>query len=200
MDIINVERRDMSIKAKQLRRTGKVPCSVYGGALPNAVSIQMDLQTANQLFREKREGSRVQLKLDGEVIPTQIKESTRNFDNHNVEHISFQALKADQPVNSVAHIQLINTDSVHGVLEHMLYEVPYSALPKDMIDYVTIDLDGKQIGTVITVADIPEFQSEAITLQIPEDSMVLRVVEAKSIVEEETDEDTDAAAEAPAEE
>lgn len=179
MDIIKVEKRDNQAKARQLRRAGIVPCCVYGGGLPNSISIQMEQQTADQLLRVKRKGSKIKLDLDGKIIPAQIKEKTRNFANNKIEHIQFQALKADQKVNSVAHIIFINTDAVPGVLERMLCEVPFSSLPEDMIDTVTVDLEGMAVGTLLTVDDIPEFRDERIELQIKGDSAVLRISDVK---------------------
>lgn len=182
MDIIKVEKRDEQAKAKQLRRSGIMPCCVYGGELPDSLSIQMGQQAANQLFHTKREGSKVQLDLDGRLIPVQIKDKIRNFANNNIEHISFQALKADQTVNSVAHIILINADTVAGVLEQMLFEIPYASLPKDMIDTVTVDLDGMAVGTTLTVHDIPEFANKGVELQIKADSTVLRISDKKRAI------------------
>ncbi|MFR7894447.1 MAG: hypothetical protein ACLU38_10645 [Dysosmobacter sp.] len=69
MDVIKVEKRNEQAKANQLRRSGLVPCCVYGGDLPESISIQMDQQTANKLFHTKREDSQVGLELDGRVIP-----------------------------------------------------------------------------------------------------------------------------------
>ena len=77
MDVIKVEKRNEQAKANQLRRSGLVPCCVYGGDLPESISIQMDQQTANRLFHTKREGSQVGLELDGRVIPAQIKEKKK---------------------------------------------------------------------------------------------------------------------------
>lgn len=179
MDIIPVERRNEEAKAKQLRRAGIVPCCVYGGNLTESISIQMDQQTANKLFRVKRNGSKVQLKLEEQAIPVQIKDKTRNFADNGIEHISFQALKADQKVNSVAHIILENGDTVAGILEKMLLEVPYASLPKDMIDTVRVDLEGMRPGTTLTVGDIPEFKQETIALQVDADSMVVRIRDRK---------------------
>ncbi len=185
MDIINVEKRDPMAKAKHLRRMGIVPCSVYGGTLPNAVSIQMSQQAANQLCRQKHDGSKIRLNLEGKLIPTQIKEFTRNFDNQNVDHISFQALKAGQMVKSVAHIYRKNAENVRGVLEQMIDEVSYESLPEYMVDNITLDLEGAAPGTLITIADIPELNSEHITLHVPGDSIVLRITENKMAPTEE---------------
>jgi large subunit ribosomal protein L25 len=179
MDIIKVELRDRQAKAKQLRRAGIVPCCVYGAGLPAPLSLQMGQQTADQLLRVKREGSRVRLDLNGAQIPVQIKARTRNLADNKIQHIEFQALRADQKVNSVAHIFLKNTDALPGVLEQMLFEVPFASLPGDMIDTVTVDLEGRPVGTYLTVEDIPEFRSERIELQIRADSPVLRISEKK---------------------
>lgn len=152
MDVIKVEKRNEQAKANQLRRSGLVPCCVYGGDLPESISIQMDQQTANRLFHTKREGSQVGLELDGQVIPTQIKEKKK---------------------------------MMSGQVEQMLFEVPFASLPADMIDTVTVDLDGMPAGTTLTVKDIPEFQSDKIELQIDADSMILRIVDKKRAVEED---------------
>ena len=75
MDVIKVEKRDEQAKANQLRRSGLVPCCVYGGDLPESISIQMDQQVQANCSTP-REGSKVGLKLDGHVIPTQIKDDS----------------------------------------------------------------------------------------------------------------------------
>lgn len=178
MEVIKVIRRDSQAKANHLRRNGIVPCCVYGGNLKESISIQMNNRDAKRLFRTKREGSKVALDLDGHIIPTQIKEKRIRL-NGDVEHFSFEALSADKRVNSVAHIFLKNTDLVPGNLAQLLFEVPFSSLPEDMIDTVTIDIAGLPSGTVLTINDIPEFQSDKIDLQIDRNSMVLRIAERK---------------------
>ena len=102
-----------------------------------------------------------------------------------VEHFGFQALSANKKVNSVTHIFLKNTELVPGTLEQMLFEVPFASLPADMIDTVTVDLDGMPAGTTLTVKDISEFQSGKIELQIDADSMILRIVDKEQAVEED---------------
>ena len=75
MDVIKVEKRNEQAKANQLRRSGLVPCCVYGGDLPESISIQMDQQVQANCSTP-REGSKVGLELDGHVIPTQIKDDS----------------------------------------------------------------------------------------------------------------------------
>jgi len=193
MDVIKVNKRDFTVKAKQLRRAGMVPGSVFGGPLPDSVSLQIVDDLARRLIRNKREGSKLKLELDGQLIPVQIKEISFNTLNNEILHISFQALKADQKVNSLIHIILKNTEKITGLLETMLLEIPYAALPENMIDTITIDVDGLGVGTVITVADIPELMSDKIDLQVGTEEIVLRISDkrhsAKQPVEQEAEEE-----------
>ena len=133
MDVIKVEKRNEQTKANQLRRSGLVPCCVYGGDLPESISIQMDQQTANRLFHTKREGSQVGLELDGRVIPAQIKEKKKMMKRCEAEHFGFQALSANKKVDKMfTHIFLKNTELVPGTLEQMLFEVPFASLPRQI--------------------------------------------------------------------
>ena len=175
MNVITVDKRDFTIKAKQLRRSGIVPASVFGGPLTDSIPLQIDEATVQKLIRCKREGSKLKLDLEGRLIPVQIKEKTINTRNNEILHISFQALKADRKVNSVIHIILKNTDKITDSLEKMLLEIPYAALPEDMIDTITIDVDGMTVGSIMTVGDIPELKSDKIELQIDTEEIILRI-------------------------
>ena len=106
MDMITVEKRDFAVKAKKLRRLGLVPGSVFGGPLREALALQLEEADARRLVEQKREGSKLKIVLDGQQIPVQIKEKAVNLLNNDILHLSFQALQADQKVNSVIHIFL----------------------------------------------------------------------------------------------
>ena len=183
MDVIKVSKRDFAVKAKQLRRDGKIPGSVFGGPLSDSISLQIDEDIARRLIRHKREGSKLKLDLDGKLIPVQIKEIELNTIKNEILHISFQA-EGGSKVKSVIHIILKNTEKITGLLETMLLEIPYAALPENMIDTITIDLDGIKVGTVITVADIPELMSDKIDLQVDPNEIVLRVSDKRRSVEQ----------------
>ena len=175
MDQICVKKRDTAIKAKRLRQQGMVPGNIIGKSLPESVSIQMEETQARRLVRQLREGSKVSIDLEGQVIPAQIKEKSLDTLNHEILHISFQALVADEKVNSVVHILLANEDKVGNQLDKMMMEIPYASLPADMIDTITLDLDGMAVGTVVMVKDIPELASDKIELRADPEEIVLRI-------------------------
>ena len=147
--------------------------------LKEPVALQIEESVARQLVRELREGSRLKLNLDGTVIPVQIKEKALDNLKHEILEISFQALAADQAVNSIIDIVLVNADKVTAVLEKLNMKIPYSALPADMIDTLEIDVDGMPVGTIMTVGDIPELKSEKLTIQVNSDEIVFRITDGK---------------------
>lgn len=175
MDNISVKKRDITVKAKKMRRLGIVPGSVFGKSLPESISIQMDETVARRLIRQKREGSKLLLNIEGQNIQVQIKDKSLNTLSGEILHINFQALVADERINSVIHILLTNHEKFGGQLEKMLMEIPYASLPSDMIDTITLDLDGLKTGDVLTVKDIPELNSDKIELQVDRNEIVLRI-------------------------
>ena len=175
MDQIHVKKRDTAIKAKRLRQLGMVPGNIIGKSLPESISIQMEEAEARRLVRQLREGSKIAIDLEGQAIPAQIKEKSLNTLNNEILHLSFQALVADEKVNSVIHILLENEEKAGNQLEKMMMEIPYASLPADMIDTITIDLDGMAVGTVVMVKDIPELMSDAIELRVDQEEIVLRI-------------------------
>ena len=179
MDIIKAKQRDPAAKAKQLRRLGDIPCVIGGAGSKDSLSIKIDQVTAKQLKRTKRNGSKVDIQVDGKIYHTLIKELEYNSMDGSITHISFHVLEVGKKINSVADIVLLNKDKVQGVLEQMQMRVPHAAEPEYLLDTVTVDLDGVLIGTTLTIGDIPEFQSDKIELQVDPSNIVLRISDKK---------------------
>ena len=199
MDIMEVSKRDMTTKAKKLRRSGLTPGNVFGGHLKESVLIQVDSRLLMQTLAGKHIGSRLTLSLDGQKLPVQIKDKDVNSQNGEIQNISFQALAADHKVNTVAHVVLQNTEKNTNMLEFMVTEIPYDALPQDMVDLVEIDVDGLAVGTVITVGDLKELNTDKIELKLPKDEIVLRVSDPKRYEKENEVPEAEAAQEPAAE-
>ncbi len=181
MNTILAQKRDQAAKAKQLRRSGIVPCVIYGASLKESLSVQIDQSTARQLQRTKRNGSKVNIQVDGKTYPTLIKDLEYNGMNNEILHISFQVLDARKKFNSVADIVLLNKEKVAGILEQMQMQIPHAAEPEYLLDTVTVNLENMPIGTTLTIGDIPEFQSDKIELQADAGSIVLRISDKKRV-------------------
>ncbi|PXV95681.1 large subunit ribosomal protein L25 [Lachnotalea glycerini] len=177
MNVLKTEIRDANVKSKKLRREGLVPCCVYGPNLEKSISIQINKSNAMQLLRKKREGNQVEIEVNGEKMVTLINEISYNTLKNEIEHISFHVLDPNKKVNSVAQIALLNTDMVSGIVEQILFNIPYAALPEDFVDVVFVDL--AKIGNSITVADLDMFKNKKVDILIDADTMVLKIVEKK---------------------
>lgn len=179
MNSILAQKRDPAAKAKQLRRSGIVPCVIYGTGLKESLPVQIDQSTARQLKRTKRNGSKVNIQVDGKTYPTLIKDLEYNSMNGQIVHVGFHVLDTGKKVNSIADIVLINKEKVAGVLEQMQMQVPHAAEPEYLLDTVTVNLENMPVGTTLTIGDIPEFQSDKIELQADTSSIVLRIRDKK---------------------
>lgn len=181
MNIVKAEKREPTAKAKQLRRMGIVPCVIDGAELKESLIIQIGQGDAKQLKRSKRNGSKIDVSLEGKTYHTLIKELEYNSVNNEIVHIGFHILDADKKVNSVADIILLNKEKTAGILELMQLQVPHAAKPQYLLDTVSIDVAEIPVGTALTIGDIPEFKSENIELQADSDNIVLRIRDKKRL-------------------
>jgi len=179
MYTITAQTRDPKAKAHQLRRSGFVPCVIYGAQLPQSLSIQLTRGEAEQLRRDRRTGSKIGIQLGGTTYPTLIKELDFNTLTSEIIHVSFQLLERGKKINSVADIVLLNRDTVPGVLELMQLRVPHAAEPEYLLDTVAVDLENMPVGTTLTVGDISAFRSDKIELQSDPSAIVLRIRDKK---------------------
>lgn len=108
---------------------------------------------------------------------------------HCVDEIDFQALVSGQKVHSVAEIMLQNHEKVStGVLEELLKEISYKALPEDLVDRVIVDVGDMRVGDTIRVKDLAIAGNNKIEVLTDLDEAVVTVAAVKNqIPEEETE-------------
>ena len=109
---------------------------------------------------------------------------------HEIVEMDFQALVKGEKVHSVAEVVLLNHEKVKsGVVELLLEEISYEALPENLIEKVEIDLDGKTAGDTIRVKDLPIATAEGIHLKTNPEETVVQVTEVHNALEEEETEE-----------
>ena len=87
---------------------------------------------------------------------------------------------------------LLNHDKVKsGVVELLLEEISYEALPENLVEKVEIDLTGKQAGDTIRVADLPIATIEGIHLKTNPEETVVQVTEVHNEVPEDEETETE---------
>ena len=78
MNTLKAEKRNMTIKAKKLRREGFVTGNLFGREMKESIPLQMDKRAVDQLLKEENKGGQVMLKVDGQTYDALIKEVDYN--------------------------------------------------------------------------------------------------------------------------
>lgn len=179
MTTLKAEKRDMQTKAKKLRREGYVTGNVFGKTIDGSIPVQFPKSEVEQLLKTKNKGSQIMLEIDGEQIDVLIKEIDFNSMKRQVEEIDFQALVSGEKVHSTAEIVLKNHEKVTaGVIQQMLEEIPFKAVPAALVEKIEIDVTQLHIGDSIKVKDLAIASDKDVTLQIDPEEVVVTLMES----------------------
>lgn len=192
MTTLKVQKRDMEIKAKKLRREGFVTGSLFGKAFDGAIPLKIEQKEAERIQRECLKGSQLYLELDGKTYDVLLKELDYDPMKHQIIEMDFQALVKGEKVHSVAEIVLHNKDKVvDGVLEQLLSEISYKAVPEAIVDRVDVDCSKLRLGDTLKVSDLEIARDKNVDIMTHMDTPVVSVIASHNVVPdaEETAED-----------
>jgi len=159
--VIAESRKDQGKGAsRRLRRTGKVPAIIYGGKeQPASVTVSHN-EMWKHLKIEAFYSHLLTLNLDGKNQQVVLKDLQRHPVNDTLIHIDFQRILADQILRRAVPLHFKGADVAPGVkigggiIEHHLNQVDVECLPKDLPEYLEIDLSGMQLNDVIHLSQI----------------------------------------------
>ena len=193
MNTLKAEKRDLAVKAKKLRREGYVTGNVFGKEIEGSIPVKMTVSDVETLLKTTGKGGQILLNVDGQTYDVLIKEIAYNALKHQTMEIDFQALVAGEKVHSVAEVVLCNHDKVtDGVVQLLLEEISYRALPEALVDKVEVDLDGVKVGDSVLVKDLAIAKDPKIELMTDPEAVVVSVTEAKAAPEATEDEEENA--------
>jgi large subunit ribosomal protein L25 len=145
--------------SRRLRHAGKVPGVIYGGK-DAARSIEVEHNPLyHALRREKFHSSILDMELDGKNERVLL----RSFQMHPykplVLHIDFQRVSEDQKVHMRVPLHFVRQDEAPavktgGLINHVLSEIDVACLPKDLPEYIEIDLSQLHSNQTIRALDI----------------------------------------------
>ena len=194
MNTLKAEKRSMDVKAKRLRREGYVTGNVFGREIEGSIPVKMLKNEVDKLLKTDHKGSQVMLEVDGQTYDTLIKEVDFNPLAGRVDEIDFQALVSNEKVHSVAEVVLLNHDKVtDGVVQLLLEEIAYKALPAALVEKIEVDVGDMHIGDSIKVKDLPIAQDKDVDLRTDLNATVVVVSEVHNGVPEEEPKEEEAA-------
>jgi large subunit ribosomal protein L25 len=190
---INAQKRESqgTGASRRLRRTGKVPGIVYGGA-DGPVTIELDHQDLFQHLRnEKFHASILTLDLAGAKQPVLLRAVNMHPFKLQVQHVDFQRVSKDRKIHMKVPLHFVNAEKSPGVKEqggiasHVLNEADIVCFPDDLPEYIEVDLGHLSVGHSIHAADLQLPKGVELTLRKGENPVVATVVIPALITEEE---------------
>ena len=190
------------VATKALRNADKVPCVLYGGENPLHFSAN-ELDFSKLIYTPN--AHTVELDINGDQ---KINAILQDIQFHPVSdkilHVDFYQLSDDKEVNM--EIPVIIEGSAPGVMLEggtlviSKRKLKVRALPKNLPDFINVDISSLKLGSKITTA---ELESEDFTILHPDNTVVCKVRTSRasmSIEEEELEgEATEEVGEATAE-
>ncbi len=147
--------------SRRLRRQGKVPAVIYGGGRnPRAVAVD-HAKLLREMEREAFYTSILTVTLGDVSQPVVVKDVQRHPSRRQVLHLDFQRIREDEKITLSVPIHFLGTDVAVGVKEQggevtvQVTEVEVSCLPKDLPEYIEIDISELELNQRLHLTDLP---------------------------------------------
>ncbi|HEV2285607.1 MAG TPA: 50S ribosomal protein L25/general stress protein Ctc, partial [Steroidobacteraceae bacterium] len=147
--------------SRRLRHAGKVPAILYG-AHQDAQALVLNQQSLLTMIADERfYSSIVQLKIGARAQEAIVKDVQMHPAKNLVVHVDLQRVVADEKIRIHLPIHFKNESispgvkSEGGVVSHMRTDVEVSCLPKDLPEFLELDLSGMALNDTKFLADIP---------------------------------------------
>ena len=147
--------------SRRLRHVGKVPAILYG-AHQDAQALVLDQQNLLTMIADERfYSSIVQLKIGERSQEAIIKDVQMHPAKNLVVHVDLQRVVADEkirirlPIHFKGETIAPGVKNEGGVVSHMRADVEVSCLPKDLPEFLELDLSGMSLNDTRFLADIP---------------------------------------------
>jgi large subunit ribosomal protein L25 len=203
---INAETRKVqgTGASRRLRRANRVPGVVYGGG-KEATVIEVD---HNEIFHKLRNeafhASILDMNLDGKHEQVLLRDVQMHAFKNLVQHIDFQRVAADQKIHMKVPLHFINGDIAPGVkfssgmVSHIINELDISCLPKDLPEFIEVDLKDLAAGHSIHISNLKMPAGVTAVVKRNDDPAVATIIIPRAVAAEEETAPAVSAAEVPA--
>lgn len=179
--------------SRRLRRAAQIPAVIYGGhADPQSIQLEHEktwLASQHEWFYS----SILDLEVDGKVQKVLLRDMQRHPFKQLIMHLDFQRVSENEAIRVSVPLHFLNEDkspagkSAEVVVTHELNEINVSCLPKDLPEYIEVDLSDLALGATVHLSQIKLPKGVEIPeLKLGADHDVAVVVARHARVEEES--------------
>ncbi|GAB3099075.1 50S ribosomal protein L25/general stress protein Ctc [Lysobacter terrae] len=146
--------------SRRLRRAASIPAVLYGAnAAPQSIQLDHEktwLASQNEWFYS----SILSLDLDGKVQKVLLRDIQRHPYKQIIMHLDFQRVDENQALRAKVPLHFLNQEKSPAgktagvVITHELNEVEVSCLPKDLPEFVEIDLSNLAVGGIVHLSEL----------------------------------------------
>jgi len=161
-DLIAESREDMGKGAsRRLRRQGLVPAIIYGAGRPPRALLFDHNKVVKQLENESFYSSVLNVKVGDKSQAAIVKDLQRHPAKRQIMHIDLQRIVEDEVIRMNVPIHFLNEDIAPGVKDgggkasHLITDVEVVCLPKDLPEYLDIDVAELELDELLYISDIP---------------------------------------------
>ena len=147
--------------SRRLRAAGKLPGVIYGGEEGSAQSIEMDHKDLfYKLKLEAFHASILSINIDGKTEQVLLRDVQMHPFKLQVLHVDFQRINQNQKIHVKVPLHFVNAEIAPGVklsggtVSHVLTEIDVSCLPKDLPEFITVDLSEMAAGSTLHLSDL----------------------------------------------
>ena len=178
--------------SRRLRIAGRVPGILYGGSeKPMAIDIDHN-EIFHKLRAEAFHASILTMKLDGADLEVLLRDVQRHPFRLIVNHVDFQRIDANTKIHMKVPLHFTNADVAPGVklagglVSHVMNEIDIVCLPKDLPEFIQVDLSNLASGHSLHVKELPLPAGVEIVAKVKmENPVVATIVIPRAAVAEE---------------
>jgi large subunit ribosomal protein L25 len=181
--------------SRRLRRAGKVPAIMYGGGKdPESLTLSHN-EVLRNLEHEAFYSHILSIKVGGGETRAILRDMQRHPSRPIVMHMDLQRISETEKLKTHAPLHFIGEDTAPGVkagglVAHELTEVAIECLPKDLPEFIEVDISALEIGDSIHLSGVKVPAGVTLTELARGEGHDLSVVSihVKRVVEEEVEE------------
>lgn len=194
MEEIKLEAKERTVigkKVKVLRREGVLPAVLYGAGI-EPVPLELNAHETTKILSRVSGSTLINLKIDKDNHTVILRDVQIDVVRRNIVHIDFLKVAMDTAIRTEVPVSLVGeapaVKELGGVLVTGLSEVEVEALPGDLPDRISVDIESlADINSSISVRDI--FFGTGVTILTDPDEVLVRIV--PQAVEEEVVEEVE---------
>ena len=191
---LNAKARDVfgTNASRRLRRLDQVPAMIYGGDQDNEAVLLDHHEIMHNLEVEAFHSAIISLNTGSGSQQVILREVQHHRYRPRLVHVDFQRIKATERLHMKIPLHFAGVDEApgvkveEGIFSPLMTELDVTCLPKDLPEYIEIDVSALGINDVIHLSsvELPEGVDLTVVLHEGEDPSVVTVMPPRTIEEE----------------